>query len=142
MGNCFQGTEIDGAARAVGRSTIGGYSLPLRSYRFGPQYRPRTTWTRRRGRAYSRSGRGSCPCDAARRGIGERVAVVSPANKETVATAPESFILRGEGWQNGYCTSLENWRPQGLGGSNPSPSVLAMDTVKYPPWSAVRSPVD
>jgi hypothetical protein len=28
-----------------------------------------------------------------------------------------------EGWQNGYCTSLENWRPQGLGGSNPSPSV-------------------
>jgi hypothetical protein len=28
-----------------------------------------------------------------------------------------------EGWQNGYCTSLENWRPQGLGGSSPSPSV-------------------
>ena len=28
-----------------------------------------------------------------------------------------------ESWQNGYCTSLENWRPQGLGGSNPSPSV-------------------
>ena len=33
------------------------------------------------------------------------------------------LILRVEGWQNGYCTSLENWRPQGLGGSNPSPSV-------------------
>ena len=27
-----------------------------------------------------------------------------------------------EGWQNGYCTGLENRRPQGLGGSNPSPS--------------------
>lgn len=24
-----------------------------------------------------------------------------------------------ESWQNGYCTSLENWRPQGLTGSNP-----------------------
>jgi len=35
-----------------------------------------------------------------------------------------ALILREqEGWQNGYCTSLENWRPQGLGGSNPSPSV-------------------
>src|SRR3954466_14262882 len=32
-------------------------------------------------------------------------------------------ILRLEGWQNGYCTGLENRRPQGLGGSNPSPSV-------------------
>jgi hypothetical protein len=28
-----------------------------------------------------------------------------------------------EGWQNGYCTSLENWRAKALGGSNPSPSV-------------------
>ena len=28
-----------------------------------------------------------------------------------------------EGWQNGYCTSLENWRAQALGGSSPSPSV-------------------
>ncbi len=36
-----------------------------------------------------------------------------------------------EGWQNGYCTSLENWRPQGLGGSNPSPSVA-------PPFSPAR----
>ena len=25
-----------------------------------------------------------------------------------------------ESWQNGYCTGLENRRPQGLGGSNPS----------------------
>jgi hypothetical protein len=25
-----------------------------------------------------------------------------------------------ESWQNGYCTSLENWRAQALGGSNPS----------------------
>src|SRR3954471_11149249 len=39
------------------------------------------------------------------------------------------FILIVEGWQNGYCTSLENWRPQGLGGSNPSPSA----------WSPLRS---
>src|SRR5215831_13236531 len=31
-----------------------------------------------------------------------------------------SFV---EGWQNGYCTGLENRRPKGLGGSNPSPSV-------------------
>jgi hypothetical protein len=35
-----------------------------------------------------------------------------------------TLILRAEGWQNGYCTSLENWRPQGLGGSSPSPSVI------------------
>jgi hypothetical protein len=28
-----------------------------------------------------------------------------------------------EGWQNGYCTGLENRRPKGLGGSSPSPSV-------------------
>jgi hypothetical protein len=34
-----------------------------------------------------------------------------------------------EGWQNGYCTSLENWRPQGLGGSNPSPSVVLIARV-------------
>ena len=33
------------------------------------------------------------------------------------------LVFRREGWQNGYCTSLENWRPKGLGGSNPSPSV-------------------
>ncbi len=38
------------------------------------------------------------------------------------------LILRVEGWQNGYCTSLENWRPQGLGGSNPSPSVFFSDS--------------
>ena len=29
-----------------------------------------------------------------------------------------------EGWQNGYCTGLENQRPYGLGGSNPSPSAV------------------
>ncbi len=35
-----------------------------------------------------------------------------------------AFIRRftgiAESWQNGYCTSLENWRPKGHGGSNPS----------------------
>ncbi len=30
--------------------------------------------------------------------------------------------LHLEGWQNGDCTGLENRRPYGLGGSNPSPS--------------------
>ena len=30
-----------------------------------------------------------------------------------------------EGWQNGYCTGLENRRPQGLLGSNPRPSARA-----------------
>ena len=30
------------------------------------------------------------------------------------------LVLLLESWQNGYCTSLENWRPQGLGGSSPS----------------------
>src|ERR1041385_3500261 len=29
-----------------------------------------------------------------------------------------------ESWQNGYCTGLENRRPQGLGGSNPSLSAF------------------
>jgi hypothetical protein len=29
-----------------------------------------------------------------------------------------------EGWQNGYCTGLENRRPKGLAGSNPSPSAI------------------
>ena len=38
-------------------------------------------------------------------------------------TSRRFYLWTREGWQNGYCTSLENWRPQGLGGSNPSPSV-------------------
>jgi hypothetical protein len=29
-------------------------------------------------------------------------------------------MLIMESWQNGYCTGLENRRPKGLGGSNPS----------------------
>ena len=33
-----------------------------------------------------------------------------------------------ESWQNGYCTGLENRRPQGLGGSNPS---LSADKEKH-----------
>jgi hypothetical protein len=43
-----------------------------------------------------------------------------------------TLILWLEGWQNGYCTSLENWRPQGLGGSNPSPSVSKCNKKKPP----------
>ena len=39
-------------------------------------------------------------------------------------TSRRFYLRTREGWQNGYCTSLENWRPQGLGGSNPSPSVV------------------
>ncbi len=37
-----------------------------------------------------------------------------------------------ESWQNGYCTSLENWRPQGLGGSNPSLSAYLTFWAKTP----------
>ena len=33
-----------------------------------------------------------------------------------------------ESWQNGYCTGLENRRPKGHGGSNPSLSV----TISHP----------
>ena len=29
-----------------------------------------------------------------------------------------------EGWQNGECTSLENWREQSHAGSNPAPSAF------------------
>src|SRR4051812_7734264 len=47
-----------------------------------------------------------------------------------------------EGWQNGYCTSLENWRPQGLGGSNPSPSVLPVNEPEPPTKLVERSPAD
>ena len=41
-----------------------------------------------------------------------------------------------ESWQNGYCTGLENRRPQGLGGSNPSLSAVnveveLIETGKY-----------
>ena len=43
-----------------------------------------------------------------------------------------------EGWQNGYCTSLENWRPQGLGGSNPSPSALHISKELHR-WSGAQS---
>jgi hypothetical protein len=35
--------------------------------------------------------------------------------------------LKTESWQNGYCTGLENRRPQGLGGSNPSLSAYKAD---------------
>ena len=35
-----------------------------------------------------------------------------------------------EGWQNGYCTGLENRRPKGLGGSNPSPSAATCITKR------------
>jgi hypothetical protein len=41
-----------------------------------------------------------------------------------------------ESWQNGYCTGLENRRPQGLGGSNPSLSAkrfLSRMTYRTPP---------
>ncbi len=36
-----------------------------------------------------------------------------------------------ESWQNGYCTSLENWRPNGLGGSNPSLSAMYFVYILY-----------
>jgi hypothetical protein len=44
----------------------------------------------------------------------------SPLRKRA---SPDTLREPLEGWQNGYCTSLENWRPQGLLGSNPRPSV-------------------
>ena len=37
--------------------------------------------------------------------------------------------LSEESWQNGYCTGLENRRPQGLGGSNPSLSAANADFI-------------
>jgi hypothetical protein len=30
------------------------------------------------------------------------------------------MVAQKESWQNGYCTGLENRRPQGLAGSNPA----------------------
>ncbi len=36
-----------------------------------------------------------------------------------------------ESWQNGYCTSLENWRPQGLVGSNPTLSAPVGQFIVY-----------
>ena len=50
--------------------------------------------------------------------------------------------LTAEGWQNGYCTGLENRRPQGLGGSNPSPSVGPTAPIirgRRRFWKVVRS---
>ena len=57
-----------------------------------------------------------------------------------------------EGWQNGYCTGLENRRPQGLGGSNPSPSAphvltrrlaaIAIALLLAPFGRAVAAPSD
>ena len=38
--------------------------------------------------------------------------------------ATDSGKIGTESWQNGYCTGLENRRPQGLGGSNPSLSAF------------------
>jgi hypothetical protein len=35
------------------------------------------------------------------------------------------YYVCTESWQNGYCTGLENRRPQGLGGSNPSLSAVS-----------------
>jgi hypothetical protein len=44
------------------------------------------------------------------------------------STVPYIGGTVSESWQNGYCTSLENWRPQGLGGSNPSLSAFLSHT--------------
>lgn len=46
------------------------------------------------------------------------------------ALCPDTFRESLEGWQNGYCTSLENWRAQALGGSSPSPSVALIDAFR------------
>ncbi len=40
-----------------------------------------------------------------------------------------SSFRNSESWQNGYCTGLENRRPKGHGGSNPSLSVSFPSTV-------------
>ncbi len=38
-----------------------------------------------------------------------------------------------ESWQNGYCTSLENWHPSGFPGSNPGLSAkLRPDKQRLP----------
>jgi hypothetical protein len=51
-----------------------------------------------------------------------------PANSAGFRPAMRDSTIASvlESWQNGYCTSLENWRPQGLGGSNPSLSALLL----------------
>ena len=38
-----------------------------------------------------------------------------------------------ESWQNGYCTGLENRRPKGHGGSNPSLSAIIPPSVTWQP---------
>jgi hypothetical protein len=55
------------------------------------------------------------------------------------------LLTKAEGWQNGYCTSLENWRPKGLGGSNPSPSaskIIKSISLEEPYASAPESARD
>src|SRR6185503_11619354 len=55
-----------------------------------------------------------------------RIAVRGPMDDRRAASQLSAAIItfwRWERWQNGYCTGLENRRPQGLGGSNPSRSV-------------------
>ncbi len=48
-----------------------------------------------------------------------RTAIASRLEVGTgVSPCNENIFM--ESWQNGYCTSLENWRAQALGGSNPS----------------------
>jgi hypothetical protein len=46
------------------------------------------------------------------------------AGKVRSTKSRRPLVLSLESWQNGYCTGLENRRPQGLGGSNPSLSAM------------------
>ena len=61
----------------------------------------------------------------AHRARGQRRSVVSGARTGDLSV--------WERWQNGYCTGLENRRPKGLGGSNPSRSVEVTSSLIHGP---------
>ena len=57
---------------------------------------------------------------------GSTAVFAEPRPLASATSCPEVISAtrsRLEGWQNGYCTGLENRRPKGLVGSNPTPSV-------------------
>lgn len=53
----------------------------------------------------------------------------SPRRRASIQKLELSYA---ESWQNGYCTGLENRRPKGHGGSNPSLSAINTPTNPLP----------
>ena len=71
------------------------------------------------------------------KGSGSRLSEVGTKLGTVVPTKCRGHVLairefRKESWQNGYCTGLENRRPQGLGGSNPSLSAKEVECDSLP----------